>query len=152
MEPLTFKNAADRVGEELGVSDWFEIDQDRITQFADCTLDHQYLHVDPVRAAEGPFGTTIAHGYLILSLAAGLSAEMGGIMPQGMTAGLNYGVESLRFLNPVKCGARIRVRFALAGVEPKGEGRYLFRYKKTVEIENEERPALVAETLVMAFE
>ena len=137
------------VGRELGVSDWIEIDQTRIDQFADCTEDHQWIHVDAERARrESPYGATIAHGFLTLSLLPKLRMDLG-LIPDGVAHALNYGLDRVRFLMPVKTGARVRVRVTLVSVTDKGEGRLLLKSSNTVEIEGEARPALVAETLSM---
>ncbi len=137
------------VGRELGVSDWITIDQARIDQFAACTEDHQWIHVDQDRARrESPYRTTIAHGFLTLSLLPKLRMNLG-LVPDGVAHALNYGLDRLRFLNPVKVGARVRVRVTLVSVTDKGGGRTLLKTSNTVEIEGEEKPALVAETLSM---
>jgi len=135
------------IGQELGVSEWITINQERINDFADFTGDHQWIHVNVERAKrESLFGTTIAHGYLTLSLAAALSMELG-IIPAGVSQALNYGLERVRFLAPVKVGARIRDRVVLLAVEPKDKSRILLKTRNTIEIEGETRPALIAETL-----
>ena len=135
------------VGQELGVTAWMTIDQERINQYADFTGDHQWIHVDVERARrESPFGSTIAHGFLTLSLAASWQYEIG-IIPAGVSEALNYGLERVRFLAPVKVGARIRDRVALLAVEPKDKSRILLKTRNTIEIEGETRPALIAETL-----
>ena len=135
------------VGQEIGVSDWLTMDQQRINQFADYTGDHQWIHVDVERARrESPFGSTIAHGFLTLSLAASWQYEVG-IIPAGVSEALNYGLERVRFLAPVKVGARIRDRVVLVSVEPRDKGRLLLKTSNTIEIEGETRPALIAETL-----
>ena len=139
------------VGRELGVSDWLTVDQSRIDAFADCTGDHQWIHIDPERARSGPFGTTIAHGLLTLSLLPMLREQIG-VVPAGVRQVLNYGSDRVRFLTPVPSGARIRARVTLVAAEPKGPGRTLLRTGNTVEIEGEERPALVAETLALLIE
>lgn len=137
------------VGQELGVSDWLLIDQERINQFADCTGDHQWIHVDVERAKrESPFGSTIVHGYLTLSLLAAMQMELG-IIPASVSQALNYGLDRVRFLAPVKVGARIRNRVVLVAVEPQGKGRLLLKTQNTVEIEGETKPALIAETLAL---
>ena len=136
-------------GKELGVSDWLTVDQHRIDEFADCTGDRQWIHVDVARAErESPYGGTIAHGYLTLSLVGSLSIEAG-VIPAGATAALNYGLDKVRFIAPVKAGARVRNRVALLEVEGKGEGRSLVKLQNTIEIDGETKPALVAETLAM---
>ncbi|WP_322042126.1 MaoC family dehydratase [Paraburkholderia sp. J67] len=139
----------DFVGRELGVSAWVVVDQARIDAFAACTGDRQWIHVDVERAErEGPFGGTIAHGYLTLSLLASLAMEIG-IVPEDASAGLNYGLDKTRFMTPVRAGARVRNRVALTSVEHKGGGRILIKATNTLEIEGEERPALIAESLAM---
>ena len=137
------------VGRELGVSSWCLVDQARIDVFAQCTLDTQWIHVDVARAArESPFGRTIAHGYLTLSLAASLGIEVG-LIPRDASSGLNYGLDKVRFMTPVKAGSRVRNHVELLGIEDKGGGRKLVRVKNTLEIEGEAKPALVAESLVL---
>ncbi|CAG9166174.1 putative enoyl-CoA hydratase 1 [Cupriavidus laharis] len=137
------------VGKELGVSEWVEVDQARIDAFAQCTGDHQWIHVDVDRAKrESPFGGTIAHGYLTLSLVASQLTDMG-VVPHDASAAVNYGLEKTRFLTPVKAGARVRNRVNLLAAERKGNGRVLLRTENTVEIEGEGKPALVAEALAL---
>jgi acyl dehydratase len=137
------------VGRELGVSGWITIDQKRIDEFAECTNDHQWIHVDIERARrESPFGTTIAHGYLTLSMLSSLQNEIGVIPPDASQA-INYGLERVRFMTPVKAGRRIRMRVVLLSAEDKGKGRLLLKTQNTFEIEGEEKPALVAESLAM---
>jgi acyl dehydratase len=137
------------VGQELGVSDWLTVDQERINEFADCTGDHQWIHVDVERAKrESPLGSTIAHGYLTLSLLATMQMEIG-IIPAGVSQALNYGLDRVRFMAPVKAGARIRNRGVLLAVELQGKGRLLLKTQSTVEIEGETKPALIAETLAL---
>ncbi len=139
------------VGQELGVTGWRTIDQEQINQFADFTGDNQWIHVDVERARrESPFGSTIAHGFLTLSLAASLQYELG-ILPDGVSGALNYGLEGVRFLAPVKAGARIRDRVVLVAVEPRGKGRLLLKTRNTIEIEGETRSALIAEALSLLF-
>ena len=135
------------VGQELGVSEWMTIDQERINHFADFTGDHQWIHVDVERAkGESLFGTTIAHGYLTLSLAAALSMELG-IIPAGVSQALNYGLDKVRFLAPVKSGSRVRDRVVLLAAEQQGKGRILLKFRNTIEIEGETKPALIADAL-----
>ena len=136
------------VGRELGVSDWLTIDQDRINRFADCTDDHQWIHVDLERAREeSPWRTTIAHGYLTLSLLSSLQSTIG-VIPADVSQVVNYGLDKLRFVAPVRAGRRIRNRVVLLSVEDKGQGR-LVKTQNTVEIEGEDKPALVAEVLLL---
>jgi len=139
----------DYVGKEVGLTDWIEVDQERINQFADATGDHQYIHLDAERAAQTPFGTTIAHGFLTLSLLSMLSGMGGGLKLENTVMGINYGLDKVRFLNPVKSGAKIRARFVLASAEEKKPGNYLLKHNVTVEIDGEDKPALIAEWLVM---
>ena len=140
---------SDFLGKELGISRWVAIDQATIDQFAACTGDRQWIHVDRDRARrDSPYGDTIAHGFLTLSLVATLGMEVG-IVPSDARAGLNYGLDKVRFMAPVKSGARVRNRVELVSAEHKGERRTLIKTRNTLEIEGEEKPALVAETLVM---
>jgi len=137
------------VGRELGVTDWVTVGQDRIDQFAACTGDRQWIHVDVERASrESPFGGPIAHGYLTLSLVAAMVMELGVIPPDAAT-GLNYGLDKVRFIAPVKAGARVRTRASLAAAEAQSGGRMLLKLDCTLEIEGETKPALVAQTLCM---
>ena len=137
------------VGRDFGASSWVTIDQDRIDQFADCTGDRQWIHVDPERARrESPFGGPIAHGYLTLSLVAAMVMERGVIPPDAAT-GLNYGLDRVRFIAPVKAGARVRMRARLLAAEPQNGSRVLLRLECTLEIEGEAKPALVAELLCL---
>jgi acyl dehydratase len=139
-----FKSAE---GQEEGVGEWFQVDQKRIDQFADVTLDHQFIHVDPEMAKAGPFGTTIAHGFLTLSLLTHLDGSIPKGDParyQGAMMGINYGFEKVRFVSPVKVGSRVRGRSTLARVERKGDWIQTTR-TMTVEIEGEDKPALVAD-------
>ena len=141
--------AAHFVGRELGASDWVTVDQERIDQFAACTGDQQWIHVDVERARhESPFGGPIAHGYLSLSLVAAMVMEVGVIPPDAAT-GLNYGLDKMRFIAPVKAGARVRARVSLASAEPQSGERLLLKLQCTLEIEGEPKPALVAEVLCM---
>lgn len=141
---------ADYIGKETGVSDWIMIDQDRINRFADVTEDHQFIHVDPEAAKATPFGTTIAHGFLTLSMLSRL-ASGNGLILEGVRMGVNYGFEKVRFVNPVKSGKRIRGRFTLMSAERKIPGQWSMKYGVKVEIEGEDKPALVAEWLTMQF-
>lgn len=147
---LSLANIADFVGQELGASDWIALDQPRINQFADCTEDHQWIHVDVERAKQSPFGTTIAHGYLTLAMLAHSTFEVL-VRPAGIGAALNYGLDRVRFIAPVKAGSRVRNRIRLVAAEDKGNGRFLLTTENTIEIEGEAKPALVANALVMAL-
>ena len=141
---VAFADLNTLVGTDLGYSDWFEVTQDRINTFADATDDHQWIHTDPVRAAEGPFGGPIAHGFLTLSLLAPMSLEaLPGLTGAGM--GVNYGFDRLRFLSPVPAGARIRAHFDVTSVEETRPGEVTFALVVTVEIEGQDRPALAAD-------
>jgi acyl dehydratase len=134
------------VGQEISISEWIHVEQDRIDLFADATGDHQYIHVDAERAAETPFGTTIAHGFLSLSLLASMN---GGVKLENSVMGINYGLDKVRFLNPVKVGAKIRGRFTLVSAEEKKPLHFLLKHNVVVEIEGEEKPALIADWLGM---
>ena len=138
----------DYIGKEVGVSEWMTVDQERINQFADATGDHQYIHVDPERAAQTPFGTTIAHGFLTMSLMVEMGYE-GSTKLENSVMGINYGFDKLRFINPVKVDSRIRGRFQLIGAEEKNPNQWLLKHAVTVEIEGEDKPALIAEWLGM---
>ena len=139
-----------RVGEEVGISTWLTIDQSRIDQFADATEDRQFIHVDPGAAGKTPFGGTIAHGFLSLSMLSRMAAE-GMLVPDDIKMAVNYGLDRVRFIAPVKSGKRIRGRFRLDSVEEKAAGQLLLRHTVTVEIEGEEKPALTAEWLGLIF-
>lgn len=131
------------IGQEIGVSEWFTITQDQIDRFADCTHDHQFIHVDPAAAAETPFGTTIAHGFLTLSLLSAMAYQMPSV--EGAVMGVNYGMNKMRFVSPVKVNARIRGRFVLAEVTEIRPGEMQSIMQVTVEIDGQDKPALVAE-------
>ena len=149
MSNLTLAGLSDRVGQELGVSDWVTIDQPRIDTFASCTGDRQWIHVDVERAKrESPFRGPIAHGYLALAMVAPLSMEVG-VIPRDAAAGLNYGIDKFRFLAPVPAGARVRLRVVLVGIEPREGGQVVMKTLNTMEVEGSEKPALIAETLAL---
>ena len=146
---LTFAAMAGMVGAELGVSNWLTVDQKMIDQFAETTRDTQWIHVDVERARrESPFKAPVAHGYLTLSLIAGMSYEFR-ILPEGTAATVNYGLDKVRFLNPVRVGSRVRLRSTMISFEEKSPGQFLMKSHNVVEIQGEEKPALVAETLVL---
>ncbi len=150
-EKVSLSQLQARVGQELGVSDWIEIDQARIDAFAEVGIDHQFIHVDPERAeAETPFGGTIAHGFLTLALLVPMGQS---VLPElaGRAMGINYGLEKMRFLAPVRSGRRVRGRFRLLEVAERQPGQILVRYGVTVEIEGEEKPALAAEWLALSI-
>jgi acyl dehydratase len=140
----------DSVGQEIGVSSWLAMDQQRIDEFADSTEDRQFIHVDPQAAAQTPFGTTIAHGFLSLSMLSRMAADAM-LVPDSMKMAVNYGLDRVRFIAPVKSGKRIRGRFRLDSIEEKAPGQLLLRHTVTVEIEGEEKPALTAEWLGLLF-
>jgi acyl dehydratase len=142
-------SATELVGREFGASKWVTVDQDRIDRFADCTGDRQWIHVDVARARrESPFGGPIAHGYLTLSLVAAMVMELG-IIPPDAATGLNYGLDKVRFIAPVKAGARVRAHARLIAAEPQGGSRVLLRINCTLEVEGEAKPALVADLLCL---
>ena len=140
---------AAHVGREIGVSSWITVDQPRINEFAHCTEDHQWIHVDVERATrESPFKSPVAHGFLTLSLLAPTSFDV--LMARVEIAqAVNYGLEKVRFLAPVRAGKRVRNRVKIAAAEDKGQGRLLLTTENTVEIEGEDKPALIASALVM---
>ncbi len=138
----------DYIGKEVGISEWLLVDQERINQFADATGDHQYIHVDSDRAAQTPFGSTIAHGFLTMSLMVLMGYE-GSTKLENSVMGINYGFDKLRFINPVKVNSKIRGRFQLISAEEKNPNQWLLKHNITVEIAGEEKPALVAEWLGM---
>ena len=139
-----------RVGSEVGISDWILVDQARIDAFAEDTEDRQFIHVDPAAAAATPFGGTVAHGFLTLSLLSRMAADAM-LRPENIKMGVNYGFEKVRFLAPVRAGKKVRGRFVLASFEEKRPGQYQFTHNVTVEIEGEDKPALVAEWIGMIF-
>ena len=148
MPEFTLSEIPRFVGQELGVSSWITVDQSRIDQFAECSGDRQWIHVDVERAKrESPYRAPIAHGYLTLSLVAPLQMEIGAV-PMDAAAAFNYGLDKVRFLAPVKAGARVRLRVALIDVERKGGGVVL-KTSNTLEIEGSDKPALIAESLAL---
>ena len=149
MAQYSMATAAQFAGRELGASEWVALDQDRIDAFAACTGDRQWIHIDVGRARrDGPFGGPIAHGYLTLSLVAAMIMELG-IIPSDAATGLNYGLDKVRFIAPVKAGARVRTRATLRAAELQGDSRVLLRLDCTLEIEGEAKPALIAELLCL---
>ncbi|MEN8114403.1 MAG: MaoC family dehydratase [Actinomycetota bacterium] len=148
MQIIPAAKLRDRVGSETGVSEWLEIDQERINAFADATMDHQFIHIDPEAAAQTPFGSTIAHGFLTLSLTTPMLMESM-VAPDRMVMVVNYGTDKVRFIEPVKVNSRIRGRTRLAEVTEKGPGRYLVKNEITVEIEGVDKPALIVEALTL---
>jgi acyl dehydratase len=150
MPQTTLDEIRKRVGQEVGVSSWIAIDQERIDAFAAATDDHQFIHVDPAAAAQTPFGGTIAHGFLSLSLLSRMGAEAM-ILPDTLKMAINYGFDKVRFLAPVKSNKRIRGRFVLDSAEEKAPGQWLLRHTVTVEIEDEGKFALTAVWLGLMF-
>ena len=136
-------------GKDLGHSEWLRIDQDRIDVFADVTNDHNFIHVDPDAAAQTPFGSTIAHGFLTLSLVISMFYEVA-VYPENMVMGINYGMNRVRFLAPVKVGSRIRLQATLVSVSERSPGTFLQTHDLTVEIEGEAKPALIGQFLILA--
>ena len=150
MPVATLDQIRARIGTEVGVSSWLTIDQPKIDAFADATEDRQFIHVDPEAAALTPFGGTVAHGFLSLSMLSRMGAEAM-LVPDGLKMGVNYGLDRVRFLAPVRSGKRLRGRFTLDSVDDKAPGQILMRHIVTVEIEGEEKPALTAQWLALLF-
>ncbi|WP_420961181.1 MaoC family dehydratase [Brucella sp. IR073] len=149
-EAITLDQLREAVGTEIGCSEWRVVTQEMIDKFADATDDHQFIHVDPERAAkETPFGGTIAHGFLTLSLLSTLAFEALPMI-KGATMGINYGFDKVRFMAPVKSGARVRARFKLADADIRPSGRVVNHYEVTLEVENSLKPALTATWLTIA--
>jgi acyl dehydratase len=139
-----------RLGDEVGISSWIPVPQERIDAFTDATEDRQFIHVDSAAAARTQFGGTIAHGFLSLSLLSRMGDEAM-LVPEGTTMAVNYGLDRVRFLAPIHSGKRVRGRFTLDSVEEKGPGQILMRHSVTVEIEGEDKPALSAVWLALAI-
>jgi acyl dehydratase len=137
-------------GKDLGYSDWLTIDQARINLFAEATGDFQFIHVDPVKAAQTPFGSTIAHGFLSLSLMPTLMGSLL-VVPEGMQMAINYGLDSVRFIQPVNVNSRVRLKVSLVQVTEKKPGQWLLKVSATLEIEGQDKPAFVAEPLSLCF-
>jgi acyl dehydratase len=150
MSSVPVAELKDYIGKELGRSDWLTIDQERINQFAECTGDHQFIHVDPEKAKHTPFGTTIAHGFLSLSLVPKLMEGIM-IMPQGLKMAINYGLDSVRFIQPVKVGSKVRLAVTLVDATEKHPGQWLLKARAVLEIEGQEKPGYVAEPLTLCF-
>ena len=138
------------IGSEIGVSDWILVDQQRIDQFADTTEDRQFIHVDPALAAQTPFGGTIAHGFLSLSLLSRMAADVMQV-PDTTRMAVNYGLDRVRFIAPVRSGQRIRGRFVLDSIEERSPGQLLVLHSVTIEIEGVDKPALTAQWLGLLF-
>ena len=150
MPIATLDEIRGKVGQSVGVSDWIEVGQDRIDQFADATDDHQFIHVDQELAKQMPFGGTIAHGFLSLSLLSRMAADVM-LVPDMTKMAFNYGLDRVRFLAPVRSGKRVRGHFTLDGADEKAPGQLLLKHSVTVEIEGEEKPALTAQWLGLIF-
>ena len=150
MPAASLEDIRNRIGEEVGVSSWLTMDQARIDEFADATEDRQFIHTDPEAAAQTPFGGTISHGFLTLSMLSRMAAEAM-FVPDNIRMAVNYGLDRVRFIAPVRSGKRIRGRFRLDSVDEKGPGQLLLRHSVTVEIEGEDKPALTAEWLGLLF-
>ena len=148
MKTVEPSQLSDLIGTVIGQSDWIEIDQERVNVFADVTEDHQFIHIDPERAKQTPFGGTIAHGFLTLSLLSKFSAQAA-LKLNGANIGLNYGLNSVRFLSPVAVGKKVRGIFTLKDAVEKKPGQFLLTYEVNVEIDGVDKPALVAEWLGM---
>lgn len=147
-KPVPLEQLPDYIGRVTGPSPWFRVDQQRVDQFAEATLDRQFIHVDPEKAKQGPFAGTIAHGFLTISLIPHFMSSCG-IAPAGTTMAVNYGSDKVRFLQPVKVGSELRATAKLLEYVEKAPGQFLFRNEVTVEIKNEKKPALVAEMLTL---
>ena len=143
-------NMKESIGADMGTADWLLIDQQRISAFAECTDDRQFIHVDPERAAKTPFGGTIAHGFLSLSMLSHFAQSVGCAF-ENMVMGINYGFDKVRFLAPVKVNSRVRAQARLLDVQEKKPGHFLIRQEVRIEIEGEPIPALIAEWLTMAI-
>lgn len=150
MPVASLEEIRSRIGDEVGVSGWLTMDQQRINAFAEATEDRQFIHTDPETAAKTPFGGTIGHGFLTLSMLSRMAAD-GMLVPDTIKMAVNYGLDRVRFIAPVRSGKRIRGRFRLDSVDEKAPGQLLLRHTVTVEIEGEEKPALTAEWLGLLF-
>lgn len=139
---------ASYIGQDLEAGEWFLVDQQRIQQFADVTLDHQFIHIDPDKAKQTPFGGTIAHGFLTLSLLTHLTSQCA-LVPEEVVMGINYGFDKVRFISPVKTGAEVRAMVNILEVDQRGDGQILVKQGITVEIRGEDKPALVCEWLAL---
>ena len=148
---MTPQDLAAKAGETIGTSEWFEVSQERINQFAEATGDHQFIHINPEAAKMTPFGTTIAHGFLTLSLIPVLRQKSDCPRPDGVKMGVNYGGNKVRFLAPVKSGKRVRAHFKLLELVEKRPGQWQETMETTIEIEGEDKPALIAEWMSQFF-
>jgi len=150
MPIASIEEIALKVGQEVGVSEWITIDQARIDAFAEVTEDRQFIHIDPEAASATPFGGTVAHGFLTLSLLSRMAADAM-LRPAEVRMGVNYGFEKVRFMAPVRSGKRVRGRFRLERLDEKRAGQWQFTHQVTVEIEGEDKPALVADWIGLIF-
>ncbi|TVP91589.1 MAG: MaoC family dehydratase [Pseudomonadaceae bacterium] len=150
MSAVPISELTSYIGKDLGHSEWMTIDQERVNQFAECTGDHQFIHLDEEKAKKTPFGGTIAHGFLSLSLLPVLSAGLL-IRPEGLKMAVNYGMDSLRFIQPVRVGSRVRLQATVIDVTEKKPGQWLIKSRSTMEIEGQEKPAFIAEGLTLYF-
>ncbi len=148
MKVIERENISELVGHQTEASDWLEITQSQVNQFADCTFDHQFIHIDEERAKSTPFGGTIAHGFLSLSLLSHFLGQIG-IVINGAHTFINYGLDSVRFLAPVRVGKRVRAQAVIESIDEKNPGQFVVRYNISVEIEDEDKPALVATFITM---
>ncbi len=151
MQQVKIENVKNLIGTVIGTSGWLLVDQERINTFADVTEDDQFIHVDPEKAAKTPFGTTIAHGFLTLSLLSKFAMDGGAFALEGIKMGVNYGFEKVRMMSPVKVNSRVRGVFTLMSIEERVPGQWKIVYSVKVEIEGEEKPALMAEWVSMQF-
>jgi acyl dehydratase len=149
-ELISVEKLKKMIGQENGTSDWVLINQDRINRFADATEDHQWIHVDIEKAKQGPFGGPIGHGFLTLSLIP-IFSKSAKYLPEGLKMGVNYGLNKVRFINPVPVGSQVRSRMVISAVEEKGPGRILMITTHTIEIKGQDKPACIAEALSMLF-
>jgi acyl dehydratase len=149
MNDMTFEKMGGMVGENLGTSSWQTVTQEAVNEFANCTGDRQWIHIDVERAKkESPFGGPVAHGYLTLSLLSAMAMEIG-VAPKGTAAALNYGLDKVRFLSPVLVGSKVRLHTKLVGFDRKDNGQYLMKTENSMEIEGADKPALLAESLAI---
>lgn len=150
MAEITMDEFRAMIGKEIGVSRWFEIDQSRIDAFADNTEDHQFIHVNPELAAKSPFGGTVAHGFLSMSMLAAMSFDAQPLV-QGKAMGVNYGFDRVRMISPVRSGSRIRGRFVLTSITDRGPKEFMTKTETTIEIEGSDKPALIADWLGITY-
>ena len=150
MPQVKIEELKSSIGKELGRSEWLTIDQQRINQFADCTGDHQFIHVDPEKAKQTPFGSTIANGFLSLSLIP-LLMDGSMVVPEGLKMAINYGFDSVRFIQPVKVDSKVRLVATLLDAHEKNPGQWLLKVRAVLEIEGSEKPAYISEILTLCF-